>query len=63
MNARLIEPAPTPTLAIEPDVVLEIVNSSGSEMRLFTALEVVSARTKMSDGMDLPLSADPPKKD
>lgn len=43
------------TLILEPDVVHQIVNTSGEEMRLVAALGMAPVRVKTADGAPLPV--------
>ena len=46
---------PNSTLVLEPDVVHQIVNTSGEEMKLVAALGMAPVRVKTVDGTPLPV--------
>jgi mannose-6-phosphate isomerase-like protein (cupin superfamily) len=51
---------PNSTLIVEPDVVHQIVNTSGEEMRLVAALGMAPVRVRTADGEAMPLPWDAP---
>ena len=51
---------PNSTLILEPDVVQQIVNTSGEEMRLVAALGMAPGRVKTADGAALPVPWEAP---
>ena len=51
---------PNSTLILEPDVVHQLVNTSGEEMRLVAALGMAPVRVNNADGTALPLPWDAP---
>jgi mannose-6-phosphate isomerase-like protein (cupin superfamily) len=51
---------PNSTLVLEPNVVHQIVNTSGEEMRLVAALGMAPARVETADGEALPLPWEAP---
>lgn len=60
VSGRTFAFGPDSTLILEPDVVHQIVNTSGEEMKLVAALGMAPVRVKTADGEPLPVPWEAP---